>query len=152
MNFGGRMGFLRTGISAAAIGIALLVATAPADAETLTYKIALSPSNEVPPVPTRATGSADVTYDTATRLVTWNITHSGLSAAPTAAHFHGPAKPLENAPVIVVFMGSLASPFKGSATLTPEQAAQFLAGNWYINLHTPAYPGGELRGQVPKAK
>jgi hypothetical protein len=49
-------------------------------------------------------------------------------------------------------MGSLASPFKGSATLTPEQAAQFLAGNWYINIHTPAYPGGELRGQVPAHK
>jgi hypothetical protein len=144
------MGFLRTGLRAGAMGVVLLAAAAPAAAERLTYKVALSPANEVPPVPTRATGSADVTYDTATRMVTWNVTHSGLSAAPTAAHFHGPASPLENAPVIVVFMGSLASPIKGSAALTPDQAAQFLTGSWYINVHTPAYPGGELRGQVPK--
>jgi hypothetical protein len=127
-----------------------ILAAAPVAAEMLSYKVALAPANEVPPVPTRATGSADLTYDTATRAVTWNITHSGLSGAPTAAHFHGPASPLENAPVIVVFSGALASPIKGSATLTPDQAMQFLAGRWYINIHTPAYPGGELRGQVPK--
>src|SRR5689334_870043 len=97
---GGRgMGFLRTGLGAGAIGVVLLATPASALAETLTYKIVLSPTNEVPPVPTRATGSADVTYDTATRMVTWNVTHSGLSAAATAAHFHGPATPRENAPV-----------------------------------------------------
>ena len=143
------MGYLGTGLAAGVAGIVLMAAL-PVAAETLTYKIALSPSNEVPPVPTRATGSADVTYDTVTRVVTWNITHSGLSGAATAAHFHGPGTPLENAPVIVVFNGSLNSPFKGSATLTPDEATQFLAGRWYINIHTPAYPGGELRGQIPK--
>jgi hypothetical protein len=145
------MSHFRTGFAAVALTFAL-VAAAPALAETLTYKIALSPAGEVPPVPTRAAGSADVTYDTVTRLLSWNVTHSGLSGAPTAAHFHGPSTPLENAPVIIVFSGGLTSPIKGSATLTPEQASQFLAGSWYINVHTPAYPGGELRGQVPKKK
>jgi hypothetical protein len=143
------MGFSSTGLAASAIVIAIF-ASGPVAAETLTYKITLTPANEVPPVPTRATGSADVTYDTVSRAVTWNVTHSGLSGAPTAAHFHGPATALENAPVIVVFNGALASPIKGTATLTPDQATQFLAGRWYINIHTPAYPGGELRGQVPK--
>jgi hypothetical protein len=143
------MGFSRAGLGAGAVAI-LIFAASPVAAEVLTYKIALAPTNEVPPVPTRATGSADVTYDTNTRVVTWNVTHSGLSGAPTAAHFHGPATNLENAPVIVGFTGNFTSPFKGSATLTPDQATQFLAGRWYINIHTPAYPGGELRGQVPK--
>ena len=92
-----------------------------------------------------------MTYDTVTRVLTWNVSHSGLSGTPTAAHFHGPGTPLENAPVIIVFNGSLASPIKGTATLTGDQASQFLAGEgWYINIHTPAYPGGELPGQVPK--
>jgi hypothetical protein len=143
------MGFWRTGLGAGAATIAILGA-APVAAEVLTYKVALAPTNQVPPVQTRATGSADLTYDTVTRVVTWNVTHSNLSGAPTAAHFHGPASALENAPVIVVFSGSLASPFKGMATLTPDQAMQFLGGRWYINIHTPPYPGGELRGQVPR--
>jgi hypothetical protein len=143
------MGILRTGFAACAVALAIFVA-APVAAETLTYRVALSPKNEVPPVPSNATGSADVTYDSVTRVVTWTVTHSGLSGAPTAAHFHGPSSALENAPVIIVFSGNLTSPFKGSATLTPDQAIQFLAGSWYINIHTQAYPGGELRGQVPK--
>jgi hypothetical protein len=143
------MGFTRTGLAAGAIAVAALSAS-PVAAEMLTYKITLAPTNEVPPVPTRATGSADLTYDTVTRMVTWNVTHSGLSGAPTAAHFHGPSTALENAPVIILFPGSLASPFKGTQTLTTDQSTQFLAGSWYINIHTPAYPGGELRGQVPK--
>ena len=40
------------------------------------------------------------------------------------------------------------NPIKGSATLTPEQAQQFTAGEWYVNVHTQANPGGEIRGQV----
>jgi hypothetical protein len=143
------MGFFRTGLAAGATVI-LTLAAQPAAAEMFTYRIPLSPANQVPPVTTGATGTADLTYDTVTRVVTWNIAHSGLSAAPTAAHFHGPATAVQNAPVIVTFMPPLASPFRGMATLTPEQATQFLGGNWYINIHTPAYPAGELRGQVPK--
>jgi hypothetical protein len=34
------------------------------------------------------------------------------------------------------------------ATLTPEQATQLLGGQWYVNIHTEANPGGEIRGQV----
>jgi hypothetical protein len=42
----------------------------------------------------------------------------------------------------------LPSPFKGSATLTDAQAADLMAGLWYVNNHTEAYKGGELRGQL----
>ena len=41
------------------------------------------------------------------------------------------------------------SPITGTATLTPAQAADLAAGKWYVNLHTAANPGGEIRGQVP---
>ena len=43
------------------------------------------------------------------------------------------------------------SPFKGSATLTDAQAADLQKGMWYVNVHTAANPGGELRGQLMKS-
>jgi hypothetical protein len=47
--------------------------------------------------------------------------------------------------------GSLASPIKGSATLTDAQIAQLEAGKWYVNIHTDANKGGEIRGQLVRA-
>jgi hypothetical protein len=67
------------------------------------------------------------------------------------AHFHGPAKVGQNAPPVIWLstQGSPpANPMTGSATLTPEQAQQFSAGEFYINLHTQSHPAGEIRGQV----
>ena len=49
------------------------------------------------------------------------------------------------------FNGNLASPIKGSATLTDTQIAQLEAGKWYINIHTAANKGGEIRGQLVHA-
>ena len=66
----------------------------------------------------------------------------------TAGHFHGPAPAGANAGVVLPFTGSMASPIEGSATLTQAQVDQLKAGLWYVNLHTAAHPGGELRGQV----
>ena len=44
-----------------------------------------------------------------------------------------------------------ASPIKGSATLTDAQAADLDAGKYYVNIHTAANKGGEIRGQITKA-
>ena len=66
----------------------------------------------------------------------------------TGAHFHGPAMPGANAAVVVPFTGPIASPITGTATLTDAQIADLSAGRWYINIHTAANPGGEIRGQV----
>ena len=110
----------------------------------------LSGSQEVPPVQTSGTGTADLTYDPSTRVVTWTIIYSGLSGTATMAHFHGPAGKLE---IWLSKRGSPAeSPIKGEATLTSEQAQLFAAGDLYINVHTQAHPGGELRGQVVPPK
>ena len=86
-----------------------------------------------------------------TRLLTWTVTDSGLSSAATMAHFHGPAPAGKNADVQIWISkrGAPATgPIKGQATLTPAQAQQLLAGDWYINVHTSDHPAGEIRGQV----
>ena len=68
----------------------------------------------------------------------------------TAAHFHGPAEAGKNAGVAVPIPNAASSPVKGEATLTDAQAADLLGGKYYINIHTAANPGGEIRGQVTK--
>lgn len=126
-----------------------------AQAAPQTFKVKLSGSESVPPVETAGTGTADLTYDPATRIVTWDITCSGLSSPATMAHFHGPAAAGKNGPVVVWLtkQGSPAeNPMKGTATLTPDQAQQFAGGEWYINVHTQSHPGGEIRGQVMPPK
>jgi len=126
-----------------------------AQAAAMSFKVALSGAQSVPPVENAGAGTADLTYDPATRVVTWTITYSGMSGPVTMAHFHGPAAPGKNAGVVIWLtkQGSpVESPIKGEATLTPEQAQQFAAGEWYINVHTQSHPGGEIRGQVMPPK
>ena len=118
-------------------------------ADTVSYKADLQGSQEAPPVPGDGKGSAELTYDTASKKLTWKVTFSGLSGAATAAHFHGPAEPGKNAGVAVPIPGT-ASPLEGSATLTDAQAADLTGGKWYVNVHTAANKGGEIRGQVVK--
>ncbi|OUL71434.1 CHRD domain-containing protein, partial [Paraburkholderia hospita] len=71
-------------------------------------------------------------YDPGTRVVTWNISFSGLSSQATMAHFHGPAPAGKNADVKVWLSqkGSMemASPLSGQATLSPDDAKMFEAG------------------------
>ncbi len=73
-----------------------------------------------------------------------------VPANTTAGHFHGPAEPGKNAGVVVPFTSVATSPIEGSATLTDAQAADLVAGKYYVNIHTDANKGGEIRGQVTK--
>ena len=136
-----------------ALGIALWAG--PSQAAPVSFKVQLSGAQQVPPVQTAATGTADITFDSATRMLSWTITCSGLSGAVTMVHMHGPAAAGKNASaqIWLTQKGSpVENPIKGQATLTPEQVKQFEAGEWYINVHTESHPGGEIRGQVMPPK
>ena len=122
----------------------------PAFAEK--FKAALDGKSEVPPTTSTGTGTADIDYDAATKKLSWKLTYTGLSGPAKAAHFHGPADPGKNGGVAVAIPGATKSPAEGSATLTDAQAADLEAGKLYVNVHTEANPGGEIRGQVVKAK
>ena len=107
----------------------------------------LSAAQEVPPNGSPATGQGTVDYDTVTDLLSWSVTYSDLSGPPTAAFFHGPALPTQNAGVVVP-MSPDPSPIAGSTTISDPQGADLLNDLWYVNIHTSAFPGGEIRGQV----
>jgi hypothetical protein len=117
----------------------------------MAFKAALSGKDEVPANSTKGSGSVDATYDTTTKKLSWKGTYSGLTGPATAAHFHGPAEPGKNAGVFVP-ADAAKSPFEGTATLTDAQAADLTKGEWYFNVHTAENKGGEIRGQVTKAK
>src|SRR5262245_8718269 len=96
-------------------------------------------------------GSGTFTYDPATHQLTYSVTYEGLTGPAAAAHIHGPADPGANAPPVVPFANA-ASPITGTATLTDAQAADLAAGKYYVNVHTAANRGGEIRGQItPKS-
>jgi hypothetical protein len=111
---------------------------------------ALSGATEVPPNDSKASGTLNATLDTSTKVLSWTIEYSGLTGPATAAHFHGPADAGKNAPPVLPIDGSLDSPLKGTATLSDEQATDLQAGKWYFNVHSAAYPNGEIRGQLKK--
>ena len=139
---------LRYGLSGLVLAACLAV-TNPALAEMISLKAELKGSNEVPPNDSKGTGTFTATYDTASKKLTWKGTYSDLTGPATMAHFHGPAEPDKTA-VITVPITPIKSPFEGSATLTEPQAADLMAGQWYVNIHTDAHPEGEIRGQVER--
>jgi hypothetical protein len=137
----------RTMLATFALGATVAFA-GPAFADKL--KATLNGGSEVPATTSAAKGTADIDYDAATKKLSWKLTYSGLSGPATAAHFHGPAEAGKNAGVALAIPNPASSPVEGSATLTDAQAADLLAGRYYINIHTAANAGGEIRGQVTK--
>lgn len=137
-------------------GLALAGALTLAQAAPVSFEVPLTGAQQVPAVQTPGSGSAELTYDPSTRVVTWNISFSGLSSQATMAHFHGPAPAGKNADVKVWLSQKgnmeMTSPFSGHATLSPDDAKMFEAGDMYINVHTKHNPNGEIRGQVVPPK
>ncbi|HVP89466.1 MAG TPA: CHRD domain-containing protein [Casimicrobiaceae bacterium] len=111
-------------------------------AETLT----LSGSNEVPAVNTPATGTAVVTIKP-DKSVTVKVTVTGMTA--TASHIHEGAAGT-NGPVIVPFTKTADNTFEApaGAKVTDAQYESYKAGKLYVNVHSAAHPGGEVRAQL----
>ena len=130
------------------LSLTALVASSLSFAQVLNVGATLSGAAEVPPNASAGMGQLQAEFDKASRTLRYTLRYSGLSGPVKAGHFHGPAEAGKNAGVALGINNAGDSPVQGSAVLTPEQAADLLAGKWYINLHTAANPGGELRGQL----
>ncbi len=133
-------------VLAAAAAFVLSSCSMMGSSQTVRLGGGLTGAQEVPAVSTAGSGTLDATFDKDTRKLSYTVTYSGLSAPATMAHFHGPAAPGSNAGVVVPFANP-ANPISGETTLTEAQAADLLAGRWYVNVHTSAHPG-EIRAQV----
>jgi hypothetical protein len=113
------------------------------------FEASMTPSQEVPPTASTASGAAEVQFNENTNKLSWKVTYTGLSAAVTGGHIHGPAAMGQNAGVVIPFTGDLnAQPITGETTITPAQFADLSAGLYYVNIHSSKFPGGEIRGQL----
>jgi hypothetical protein len=108
-------------------------------------KVMLSGANEVPPVTTSAGGEGTISVAD-DGAVSGGVTTTGVQG--TAAHIHMGAAG-KNGPVIVPFTKD-GNMFKApaGAKLSADQMKAFKAGELYVNVHSAAHPGGEIRGQL----
>lgn len=118
------------------------------DAHLAAFSTQMTGMNQVPPVATPATGRVDAVLNKNTLLLRWKVSYAGLSGPATAGHFHGPAAIGAKAAIALPLKVPVKSPLEGQATLSAAQAADLLAGKWYLAIHTAAHPGGEIRGQM----
>ncbi|HET6881477.1 MAG TPA: CHRD domain-containing protein [Pirellulales bacterium] len=117
----------------------------------------LSGANQVPPTASVGTGTANLFLSPDQTTLTVQSSYSGLSGPPTAAHLHNAAAGA-NGPVAKDANGNniefTGVPAAATGTI-PQQTFtvnaafvnQLLAGNIYENIHTAAFPSGEVRGQ-----
>lgn len=107
-------------------------------------KATLSGSGETPSNTSKATGTAEATYNKNTHVLLLYITYSGVTA--TAIDINKGAVGVNGSTVFS--FTTLASPINASFTLTPAQETDLLAKLYYINIHSSAYTNGEIRGQL----
>ena len=107
--------------------------------------VQLTGTEEVPALTTTASGNGSITV-AEDHTVTGTITTTGIQG--TAAHIHMAAAG-QNGPVIVPLKkdGDTYSVPEGSK-LTDQQYEAYKAGNTYVNVHSAAHPGGEIRAQL----
>jgi CHRD domain len=139
-----------------------MTATTFSTVPATTLSAVLSGAQEVPPVVSTASGTATVTVDAARSTINVTLSTTGLVNA-TASHIHFGAVGMNGSVLFSLFAAPGVFPATLTKTLTsadfmPDAANgintfadavnAILIGNTYINVHTQANLGGEIRGQV----
>jgi hypothetical protein len=135
---------MRIILQAAAV---MLLAASFSLASAKDVKVTLSGDQEVPAVTTDAKGEGKITI-AADKTVSGKITTTGIEG--TMGHIHQGAAPGENGPPIVTLEkgadGTWTVP--AGTKLTDEQFAAYKAGKLYVNIHSAAHKGGEIRAPL----
>ncbi|MBM3649561.1 MAG: CHRD domain-containing protein [Alphaproteobacteria bacterium] len=113
------------------------------------FRASLSGAAEVPPTDSRGLGYFEAVYRPSTKVLEYRLNLVGLSGPITMAWLQGPAGATETAERIVpINIPIYDYTIWDGATLTEGQAADLLAGRWYVNVMTLKHPDGEIRGQI----
>lgn len=124
--------------------IALSIALAPATALSQSAVFPLDGKQQVPEVSSPYSGSCAAVISDDETTLQLNCTHNVPGAI--AAHIHRAPRGV-NGPVLFPFAAA-ASPINDTITITEADLADLLVGNFYVNVHSPGNPNGEIRGQV----
>jgi hypothetical protein len=124
----------------------VVLAGCASDSYQQSARLSLTGAQEVPPVTTSANGSGTITVG-ADKSVSGSVTTSGIAA--TAAHIHEGAMGA-NGPVIVPLAKTSDNVWSvaAGAKLTDAQYESYKAGKLYVNVHSAANKGGEIRAQL----
>ena len=171
----------RTPIFMAAMAAGLLLTVSQASAAIFTFNTHLSGANEFPSNGSLGTGTASVTWDDATHMMTVSVSFSGLTGMTTASHIHCCVSPMAAIPTAGVAttipsfagfplgvtsgaylntldMTNASSYNPGFVTANGDVAgaeaallAGLHAGTTYLNIHTSVVPSGEIRGFLVEA-
>lgn len=118
------------------------------DDPKVTFLATINGLNETPVNASTATGTATLTFNKDTKIFTVVVTYSGVTA--TNAHIHKGEVGVAGG-VIFGFTAPLTSPINyTSVALDASQEADLNANLYYVNIHSTAFPGGEIRGQLIK--
>lgn len=118
--------------------------------EGLTFDASMDGARENPAVNSQGKALAIATVRPDLSEVEYYVVFDSLSGPATAAHFHIGA-PGTNGGVVLPMTGDISGNIiTGSQPITIDLLNKMLEGGLYMNIHTAAHPGGEVRGQVYK--
>jgi Ca2+-binding RTX toxin-like protein len=113
---------------------------------------AMSGSNEVPPVSTTGSGTGVFALNRGNTTLTMSVSFTGLTSALTTMLLHSAAAGSSGPSVFTVGTGT-AGQTSGTlentwSNFAAGQLATLNVGGIYVNAHTIAFGGGEIRGQL----
>ena len=131
---------------ATVIACSILVGAYSSSALSAEVRVLLAGNQEVPPVVSPASGSASFMVG-ADKSISGSV--STLSLAGTAAHIHE-GTVSSNGPVIIPLTATSATVWTvpAGSVLTDAQYESYKNGRLYVNVHSAANKGGEIRGQL----
>ncbi|HEX2852336.1 MAG TPA: CHRD domain-containing protein [Opitutaceae bacterium] len=133
---------------------ALFAVVTSLQAQIVEFRAVINGSQETPANPSTAVGSAVLLYNVATNTFDLTLTINSFANTITASHIH--EGPIGVAGGIVTNFGSESVYTRSGNTITGTfrgvthggTKLTLLQNGAYLNFHTAAFPGGEVRGQL----